>query len=297
MTVDDQSPEELFSANLALIERVISRVCRDARLQPADADDFGSSVKLALIENGYAVLRAWERRSSLATYLTIVVRRLLSDERSRTRGRWEPSAEARRIGKAGIAVETLVRRDGRSLEEALPHVTAIDPALRREDVEAMLARLPERVPRPRGVPLDEAEASARSVLDADAALIAAEVGRVSATANEVVRDALAALPLQERMIVRLRFGMTMSIADISRMMNLPQRPLYRKVESVLAQLRRAFQDAGIDASTAGSVIESPLHSLDFGLSNGLNGGGANGKNEDPSRSSSHGDEHSNEAGS
>ncbi|HEX6097256.1 MAG TPA: sigma-70 family RNA polymerase sigma factor [Thermoanaerobaculia bacterium] len=293
MTVDDQSPERLFSANLALIERVISRVCRDARLQPADADDFGSSVKLALIENDYAVLRAWQRRSSLATYLTIVVRRLLSDERSRTRGRWEPSAEARRIGKAGIAVETLVRRDGRSIEEALPHVAAIDPALRREDVEAMLARLPERVPRPRGVPLDEAEASARSVLDADAALVAAEVGRVSATANEVVRDTLAALPLQERMIVRLRFGMTMSIADISRMLDLPQRPLYRTVESVLSQLRRAFQDAGIDASTAGSVIESPLHSLDFGLGNGL----ANGKTEDPSRSSSHGDEKSTEAGS
>lgn len=290
MTVEDPSPEQLFSASLALIERVIARACRNAHLQPADADDFASSVKLALIENDYAVLRAWQRRSSLATYLTVVVQRLLADERSRTRGRWEPSAEARRIGKAGIALETLVRRDGRSLEEAMPHLATVDPTLRREDLETMLARIPERAARPRSVPLEEVEGRVRSVLDADAALIASELGRLSNKANAVVRDALAVLPLQDRMIVRLRFGMTMSIADISRMMNLPQRPLYRKIEAVLAHLQQALRKAGIDSSTAHAVIGSSVHTLDFGLTNG--------KTEDAPRSKGHGgDEHSTGAGS
>src|ERR1019366_938207 len=49
--------EELFRANLALVERVIAGVCRRAGLRGPDAEDFGSIVMVALIENDYAILR------------------------------------------------------------------------------------------------------------------------------------------------------------------------------------------------------------------------------------------------
>src|SRR3954470_19265621 len=54
------SSEELFRANLALVERVIGGVCRRAGLRDAVAEDFSSTVKLALIENDYAILRGYE---------------------------------------------------------------------------------------------------------------------------------------------------------------------------------------------------------------------------------------------
>lgn len=264
--------ESLFRANLSLIERVIDRVCHNAFLYGADAEDFASTVKLALIENDYAVLRGWQQRASLAGYLTVVVQRLLSDERSRTRGRFEPSAEARRGGKAAVLLETLVRRDGRPVEQAIPLVQAIDPSLTRADMEAMLARLPERTPRPRLAPIEEVDVESPRASDgAEASVADREAARLSSETSRVVRRALAALPQEDRTIVRMHFGSGSSIADISRMLRLPQRPLYRRIESSLAHLRRALATAGIDAPAAAGLIGSAVQSLDFDLQGRKNG--------------------------
>src|SRR5688572_16665745 len=141
--------QELLRSNLALVERLVRFVCQRGQVVGADVDDFASTVKLALIENDYAVLRAWEERSSLATYLTVIIQRLLADERIRDLGRWRPSSEAKRLGEAGILLELLIRRDERSLAEAIPMVRAIDDTLTAADVETMAARIPQRAPRAR----------------------------------------------------------------------------------------------------------------------------------------------------
>lgn len=264
-----EAPEALLRDNLSVIERVVDRVCRHAGLRDADADDFASVVNLALIEDDYAILRAWQRRSSLATYLTVVVRRLLCDERNRARGRWEPSAEARRCGAPAILLETLVRRDGRSFEEAIPLVRAIDPTLSRDDLAAILTRIPERVSRPRSLPLDDVDLQTlRSPDEADAGVRSQELNRLSAEASRVVRRTLASCSVQDKAIVRLHFGSSMSVADIARMLRLPQRPLYRRLDALLQQLRRALIAAGIDMGTAESLIGSAVQALDFGLGAG-----------------------------
>jgi RNA polymerase sigma factor (sigma-70 family) len=261
--------EALFRENLPLIERVVLRVCRHEGLRDADADDFTSTVHLALIERDYAVLRAWERRSSLATYLTVVVKRLLADQRNHTRGRWTPSASARRGGPAAILLETLVRRDGRTVEEALPLVRRIEPSIAKADAEAMLARLPRRAPPLRLIALEDAEVSAlRAVDEAQTAVEDRELARVSMDASRVVQSALASLPTEDRAIVRLHFGSAISLADIARMLRLPQRPLYRRLIHLLKHLRGALAAAGIDAQAAESLIGSAVQALDFGLTDG-----------------------------
>jgi RNA polymerase sigma factor for flagellar operon FliA len=40
-----------------------------------EADDFASHPKLKLIEDDYAILRKFQGRSSLRTYLTVVIER------------------------------------------------------------------------------------------------------------------------------------------------------------------------------------------------------------------------------
>lgn len=264
--VDQAGIAELFQGNLALIDRVVARVCRLGGVTGADADDFSSSVKLALIEDDYAVLRGWQQRSSLATYLTVVVQRLLSDQRMHVRGRWEPSAAARRGGPAAIALETAVLRDGQPLEQALPRIQAIDPALRREHAEALLASMPLRAPRLRAVELDAMEGvDVRGSDTADGPLLEKETERLSVQASRIVREELAAMPAEDRAIIRSHFGTGMSIADIARMLRLPQRPLYRRIESITAKLRRALTASGIDVATAESLIGSSVQALDFGL--------------------------------
>jgi hypothetical protein len=151
-------PRELFETSLDLIERTVERVCRRAQLFGPDAEDFGSSVKIALMENDYAILRTWEQRSSLSTFLAVIVQRMLADETIRTVGRWHPSAEATRMGEAAVLAERLIRRHGRSLDEALPVIATLDPSMCRARLSEIVSRLPERMHRPRAVELDEATA-------------------------------------------------------------------------------------------------------------------------------------------
>jgi RNA polymerase sigma factor (sigma-70 family) len=260
-------PARLFSDNLSLIEQVIGGVCRRARMYGADAEDFASTAKLALVENDYAILRKYEGRAALSTYLTIVVERLLSDQRMHDLGRWHPSAEATRMGAAGVLLETLVHRDRRTLDEALPHVQALDAALTRAQAAAMLERLPERRPRPVAADVEhlpEEHFVARD--ESDAPLRAEEARRLSEQAGRVVREQVAALDLDDRVLLRLRFVAAMSIADISRATRLPQRPLYRRFETMLGILRRALAGAGITRRDAEDVLAAAaVEELDLGL--------------------------------
>ena len=255
---------ELFRANLPLIDRAIAGVCRRRGVYGADADDFASSVRLALIDNDYAALRKHEGRSSLATYITVIAEHLLYDQQ-RSVSRWRPSAEAERCGEAGILLERLLVRDGRSLEEALPLVRDVAPMLTPQDIATMAARLPSRTPRPRAVELDVVSDVLAARDRADDRLLASHARSASGLASRVIRNALDSWPAEDAAIVRMRFGSGMPISDISRMLRLPQRPLYRRVEALLARLRRELEQAGIDDGSLEDLIGDAGEDLDFGF--------------------------------
>ncbi len=266
--------EDLFRANLALVERVIAGVCRRAGLRDADAEDFASIAKLALIENDYAILRGYEGRAPLGAFLTVVVQRLLSREWVRLRGRWHPSAEAERSGPTAVLLEKLTVRDGRSVDEAVEIVRAVDPSLDRRQVRDLAERLPPRAPRLRLVPLPEDGHEFVAPDAADAGAMEAESRRLSGHAARVVRETISALPLQDRMLIRFHFGAEMSIADASRMLGVPQRPLYRRIEILLRQLRDALEREGVGAAAVAELISAgESESFDFGLGNGKNDSG------------------------
>lgn len=259
-------PAEVFLKNLAIIDRVIDRVCFRAHVNAAEAEDFASRVKLSLIENDYAILRKWEG-GSLPTFLAIVIQRMLVDE-WRERGRWTASAEARRLGSVAIALETLLVRDRRPLSEAIPALQSNHPALSVKDIEALAAQLPHRNSPPRTVAMDE---SASEVLiaqqRADERARAYDAKRLSDRTSHLVRDELAKLSLEDRMLIRLRFLSSMTIADISRVMDIPQRPLYRRLEALLSQLRGKLAAAGLDSTSLAEVIGGPGEGIDFGWKN------------------------------
>jgi RNA polymerase sigma factor (sigma-70 family) len=263
--------QELLRSNLALVERLVRFVCHRARVVGADVDDFASTVKLALIENDYAVLRAWEGRSSLATYLTIIIQRLLADERIRDLGRWRPSAEAKRLGEAAILLEMLIRRDERTLSEAIPMVRALDDTLTDSDIQAMAARLPQRAPRARLVEIKAIETDDIAGGEAaDSGAIEGELRQISERTSDVVRRVILALSIKDRMLLRLRFVSERSIAETARILQLPQRPLYRRLEQIQQLLREALGASGVDAGSAEDLIGSAVAALDFGLEDAEN---------------------------
>jgi RNA polymerase sigma factor (sigma-70 family) len=263
------SPEELFLASLDEIERAARFVARRGGLAPADADDLTANVKLELIENDYAVLRGFEGRCSIATYAASIAHRLLADERMHVSGRWRPSAESKRAGEGAVLLETLVVRDRKTLDEALPLVQAVDASMTRATAEALLARVPARAQRAQLVALDdhvrEQEVDAETV---EERALARERAAAAETTNAVVRDALATLTADDRVMLLLRFGQGMRVAAIARAWQCNQQILYRRIETIVRLLRRQLTTAGIDPATAAQLIGSDDSRLEFGLRDG-----------------------------
>lgn len=255
----------LFEENLGAIDRAIARVCRDVRLDGAPAEDFASVARLALLKDDCAILRNFEGRSSLPTYLTIVVRRLFVDER-RLEGRWYASAEAQRRGPAAIQLERLIMRDRMSFAQAAEIVQREHADLTVRELEALAAALPQRAPRPTVVPVLEGDEERFAGEGTAADLVdALDLERRSKQANEAVRVAMADFTAEDRVILRLRFTGNASIVSIARTLGLEQRPLYRRIEALLARLRIALEAAGVDAASVGELIGFPRETLDFGL--------------------------------
>ena len=258
-------PEEVLLSNLDTIERAARFAARRGGLSPADADDLVAAVKLALIENDYTVLRGFEGRCSLGTYVASIAHRLIADERIHAGGRWRPSAEAKRAGEGAVLLETLVVRDQKPLEEALRLVQQIDPKMTRESADALLARLPARAQRARLVPLDdtvaEQEVDSGTV---EARVLAQEQAAATDTTNAVLRQALATLSTSDRVLLLLRFGNGMRVAAIARAWQCDQQILYRRIDALVRQLRRQLTAAGIDAVTAAQLIGGDDSRLDFG---------------------------------
>jgi RNA polymerase sigma factor (sigma-70 family) len=256
---DRQTLESLFLANLGVIERIISALCRRHGLGREDADDFASWVKLELVADDYAVLRKFRGESALATYLTVVISMLLRDYRVRHWGRWRPSAAALRRGALAVRLETLVHRDGLRLEQAAELLrTSGETDQSDRELAALLAELPQRAPlRPVDAGSEPLAASpARSRADELVGVWEMETERHVTTS--ALRRALDQLSSEDQVVLRMHYWDGMRIADIARGLGVPSKPLYRRIERALVQLRAQLEASGVSHDRARALLADPV---------------------------------------
>lgn len=250
------SRQQLYLDHLELIEQVIRFTCRRHRCSADEAEEFGGVARLALVKGDYSVLAAFEGRSKLSTYLTVVLQRLFLEFRVHKWGRWRPSAEAKRLGPLAIRLETLISREGLSLEEAFQRLHAIDPDFHREQATELAARLPAR-------PLrrfedEEALADLPSPGPApEAALLDREAAAQKRRATACLADVIAALPAHDQLILRLRFGEGRQIVEIAEVLQTEARPLYRRIERLAQGLRQELEARGVASEDFGWGASQP----------------------------------------
>lgn len=252
----DVNDESLFLSNLPVIDEVVTHVCRRHRLSSVEADDFAAEVRLRFIERNYEPLRRFEGRSSLRTYLTVVVQRCFLDYRNKQWGKWRPSAEAKRLGPAAILLERLVTRDGWPLEQAIEtlkthHGVTIDAAL-----TTLCVRMAERQPVRQMVSDEAADAVASTAPPPDANVLRAEQDFMARRARTALDSARQALAADERLILKMRFEDGVPVADIARALQLNQKRLYRTIERLLAQLRERLEAQGISKDEIAALFAS-----------------------------------------
>ncbi|HVX14647.1 MAG TPA: sigma-70 family RNA polymerase sigma factor [Pirellulales bacterium] len=118
--------EDFVDRFMGLVIHVInhSAQCRSIRLTPQDREDLCAEVFLAVVRDDFAVLRLFRGQSSLATYLTVIARRVVvRDLLRRTAAN----------GKANHALATgAIGGDGAKTEQQFDD---------REEVERLLGKL------------------------------------------------------------------------------------------------------------------------------------------------------------
>jgi RNA polymerase sigma factor (sigma-70 family) len=237
---------ELLTSNLAVIERAVGFASRRYRLDPNDAEEFAAGVKLKLVDNDYAILRAYEARSSFATYISIVVQRLALDYCIHVWGKWHSSAEAKRLGSLAVELEQLLLRDGRTIDEAMVILAPKHDGITHQSLESIAGRLPERTPRHRDVGLEKAQLVAVTrPSEVEEPVFAHDRRQASERLSAIMSAVIAQLPEDERLILQLRFEGGMTVPQIARALGLDQKLTYRRIERRMRDMRAELERSGI----------------------------------------------------
>ena len=245
--------QRLLLDHLDLVDQIVRTTGRRRHLSPTEREDFASFVRLRLVEDDYAILRKFQNRSTLWTYLAAVIERMSLDFCAEKWGRWRPSAMAERLGPIAVTLERLVTRDSHTIEEAMEIVrTNHDVGKTYAELRRIWDQLPVRV---RTTEVGEEAAAAVSsgdtseieVEDSDRQKRIERLQRALATAF----DQIAA---QDRVLIALRFDQDLSMVEIAKLTGSSVPTLHRRLDKSVKQLRQALSADGFDPREVAGLI-------------------------------------------
>ncbi|MGE3489344.1 MAG: RNA polymerase sigma factor [Vicinamibacterales bacterium] len=255
--------QRLLLDHLDLIDHIVRTTGRRRHLSAAEQEDFGGFVRLRLLEDDYAVLRKFQNRSALRTYLAAVIERLSLDFCVERWGRWRPSAVAERLGAVAVSLERLINRDGHTLDEAVEIIlTNPETAMSSRQVLDMWEQLPARV-RTSEVS-EDAAAGVSSSQTSDTSVDDGERQASIERLERTLQTAFEAIAAQDRVVLGLRFDQDLSMIEIAKLTGVSVPTLHRRLDRTVKDLRRALTAAGFDprevAELIGhsSIVLSPL---------------------------------------
>jgi RNA polymerase sigma factor (sigma-70 family) len=231
------SPEQL-----ALLSQAIRDVAWVRRLSGTDVDDFAQSVHVRFLERNYDIFDRFEGRSSMRTYLMVVVGRMLIDWRNGLYGKWRPSSTAVSLGEHAVDFERLVSRDGYSRSEAAEILRTRQGAPSLAALHGLAEQLPNR-PRRRTVS-DKAlcDVEGRGFEDP---IEAEEARKEERKMRRALATALRQLSSDDRWLIRARYIQHRSVHAVAQSLKIDPKGLYRRYERLLRTLRTALAQAGV----------------------------------------------------
>ena len=241
------SPTTPSGEQLALLAQTIRDVARARRLGREDAEDFAQSVQVRFLERHYDIIDRFAGRSSLRTYLTVVVNRMLLDWRNSMYGKWRPSAVATSLGQHAVDLERLISRDGYTAAEATERLRMKDGAPPRQLLERLTEQLPARQ-RKRMVS-DEALRDAAGPAFADP-LEAADRHDAQRQTRAALVAALLQLSAEDRWLLHARYVDDRSVQAVAQTLQTDPKGLYRRYDRVLRSLRGKLSTAGVSTLAA-----------------------------------------------
>ncbi|MCG8451452.1 MAG: sigma-70 family RNA polymerase sigma factor [Pirellulales bacterium] len=125
--------EDFVDRFMGLVMHVINHTaqCRSILLPTAEREDLAAEVMLAIVENDFAVLRRFRGNSSLATYLTVIARRVVVRKLVESRS----ATPLRAVAQSALAQDSDVEQRMTNQEEVQRLLAQLDGS------EAQVVRL------------------------------------------------------------------------------------------------------------------------------------------------------------
>lgn len=243
----------MFLDNLPHIDKVVTYLCRKHHFRKEDCEDFRSHVHLKMIEDDYGVFRKFQERSSLKTYLTTVVSHEMLDYLNHLWGKWRTSAEAKKLGPVAVLLEKLFR-DGLSFDEAVQTLqTNHKVEMSWQELYELAKQLPDRFSRWIEGPEVLRDLPSRDRADSQSGKKERKAIRrkILAALEEVRRN----LPKEDQLILKLLLGDDFTVAQISRVLGLDQKQLYRRIQKILKDLREELERRGFSKDDLDGIFD------------------------------------------
>ena len=235
-------PDHLYDPEI--VATIVVGVCRRYHFNDDVTADFRQDVHLKIIEDDYARLRQFEGRSSLKTFLHVMVQRMAMDYLIREKGKWHASASAKRLGPAAMELETLMYRDQHPRQEAIQiMLSRSEHALSENELRSMARRLP---PRTFGrTESDEDTDALPHSGGADVRVLDEEREKRKATARAKLSQALAELDPEDGLILKMRYWDGIAVVRIAEIVGMGNRP-HDRVARILKRLKSMLNEAGVE---------------------------------------------------
>jgi RNA polymerase sigma factor (sigma-70 family) len=258
-----------FEQCLPIVDKLASRQCRKYGFSREEVEDFTQEVSKKIWSNDCAVLRQWQGRSKLATYLGAVVSKALKDHVDHLWGKWRPSASAAELGDVAIELERLLVRDRRTLDEAC-RILRVDRKipLSEQELAGLAAQLRSRPYWGRNRQDSGGDAAGRAAAglsspvyplatppeSAEDRVLRLERAALHEKVFTALESAMAALPDEDQVIVRCKIWKEWKTVDIAHHLGLEQKRLYTRLIAILNRLRQEMQRLGIGADDIGEIL-------------------------------------------
>jgi RNA polymerase sigma factor (sigma-70 family) len=250
---------KFIEENIHIIDQAIKCICRRYNLSVEEAEEFAAEVRYKLVENDYKIIRQFKGKSSIKSYLDVVITNLFIDKKRAAQGRWRASEEAKRRGKVAIKLDELLYKDSYSLEEAYRilrinyNVTLSEEELDRifheidkertprikevcEDVEIMSA-----IPDQRMRPDEEVE---KRRLEKTAEKLFSLVDGFSGTLSEI-----------DRLVLRM-FQDNHPISEIARCLGISRSNIEKRLKGILHEFRKKIlASEGVNQNDINEIID------------------------------------------
>lgn len=240
----EKTPEELYHQSLEALPLILRVLGRKKRLSPEELEDLRCEILIRLLDNDYQVLRRWDKRSSLETYLGTVASNLWNDRVRAEQGRVRVSAAAKRLGPPAPDLEMLLGRQELLFDEAFEMIKPRFPDLSRDEALAIVAQIKPST----GWHFESDDGVDQlPALDPTGAehLEQREKLVEKRKALDLLQRILSELPQPDRLLLVRAHAEGVKFSRIARSLGIDQKSLYRRNERLLKKLRTELEEAGI----------------------------------------------------